>query len=158
MEYTEFDIKNSVIKFLGEENLELYDINMVNFPTIDKIEIFVYSEDLIDYSIIKRLNYQVQRHLEDFNLFKGDYELIISTPGIERSLKTERHYELAIGESVKIKLITPINDIYTFDGELQSFDNNNVVIILDNNDLLSVELENIKKAKIQYNKFKQKVK
>ena len=158
MEYTEFDIKNSVIKFLGEENLELYDINMVNFPTIDKIEIFVYSEDLIDYSIIKRLNYQVQRHLEDFNLFKGDYELIISTPGIERSLKTERHYELAIGESVKIKLITPINDIYTFDGELQSFDNNNVVIILDNNDLLSVDLENIKKAKIQYNKFKQKVK
>ena len=157
MEYTEFDIKNSVIKFLGEENLELYDINMVNFPTIDKIEIFVYSEDLIDYSIIKRLNYQVQRHLEDFNLFKGDYELIISTPGIERSLKTERHYELAIGESVKIKLITPINDIYTFDGELQSFDNNNVVISLDNNDLLSVDLENIKKAKIQYNKFKQKV-
>ena len=69
MEYTEFDIENSVIKFLAEENLELYDINIVNYPTIDKIEIYVYSDELIDYSIIKRLNYQLQRHLEDFNLF-----------------------------------------------------------------------------------------
>ena len=157
MEYTEFDIENSVIKFLAEENLELYDINIVNYPTIDKIEIYVYSDELIDYSIIKRLNYQLQRHLEDFNLFKGDYELIISTPGIERSLKTERHYELAIGENIKIKVISPINDKYTFEGQLQSFINH-VVLISDDNDALEIDLENIKKAKIQYNKFKQKVK
>ena len=94
---------------------------------------------------------------EDFNLFKGDYELIISTPGIERSLKTERHYELAIGENIKIKVITPINDMYTFEGQLQSFINNVVLISEDNHDL-EIDLENIKKAKIQYNKFKQKVK
>ena len=31
MEYTEFDIENSVIEFLSQENLELYDINIVNF-------------------------------------------------------------------------------------------------------------------------------
>ena len=111
MEYTEFDIENSVIEFLSQENLELYDINIVNYPTIDKIEIYVFSEELIDYNTISRLTYQLQRHLEDFNLFKGDYELVVSTPGIERSLKTERHYELAIGEVIKLKLFTPINDI-----------------------------------------------
>lgn len=66
MEYTEFDIENSVIEFLSQENLELYDINIVNYPTIDKIEIYVFSEELIDYNTISRLNYQLQRHLEDF--------------------------------------------------------------------------------------------
>ena len=55
---SEKEILEAFNLYLSEENLELYDINMVNFPTIDKIEIFVYSEDLIDYSIIKRLNYQ----------------------------------------------------------------------------------------------------
>jgi len=95
MEYTEVDIKESVITFLTEENLELYDINIVNFPNIDKMEIFIFSEENINYSVIERLNYQLQRHLEEFNLFKGDYELVISTPGIERTLKTDRHFELA---------------------------------------------------------------
>ena len=63
MEYTEVDIKESVITFLTEENLELYDINIVNFPNIDKIEIFIFSEENINYSVIERLNYQLQRHL-----------------------------------------------------------------------------------------------
>ena len=52
MEYTEVDIKESVITFLTEENLELYDINIVNFPNIDKIEIFIFSEENINYSVI----------------------------------------------------------------------------------------------------------
>jgi ribosome maturation factor RimP len=47
--------------------------------------------------------------------------------------------------------------MYTFEGQLQSFINN-VVLISDDIDDLEIDLENIKKAKIQYNKFKQKVK
>mgnify|MGYP006123930987 FL=1 len=159
MEYTEIDIKDSIIQYLAEENLELYDINIVNFPTIDKIEIFIFSEELIDYTIIQRLNYQLLRHLEEFNLFKGDYELVISTPGIERSLKTERHFELSIGENIKLKLFTPIKNIYTFEGQLISLQNDSVVVVIEeNNDEISIDLNNIKKAKIQYKKFKQKVK
>ena len=159
MEYTEIDIKDSIIQYLAEENLELYDINIVNFPTIDKIEIFIFSEELIDYTIIQRLNYQLLRHLEEFNLFKGDYELVISTPGIERSLKTLRHFELSIGENIKLKLFTPIKNIYTFEGQLISLQDDSVVVVIEeNNDEISIDLNNIKKAKIQYKKFKQKVK
>jgi ribosome maturation factor RimP len=159
MEYSEIDIKDSIIQYLAEENLELYDINIVNFPTIDKIEIFIFSEELIDYTIIQRLNYQLLRHLEEFNLFKGDYELVISTPGIERSLKTLRHFELSIGENIKLKLFTPIKNIYTFEGQLISLQDDSVVVVIEeNNDEISIDLNNIKKAKIQYKKFKQKVK
>ena len=159
MEYTEFDIENSVINFLSEENMELYDMKIVNFPSIDKIEIFVFSEEFINYKIIERLNYQLQRLLEDYNLFKGDYELIISTPGIERVLKTERHFKLAIGESIKLKVFSSINDIYTFEGELIDINSTQIVVVdEDSTKEITIDLENIKKAKIQYKKFKQKVK
>ena len=157
MEYTEVDIKESVITFLTEENLELYDINIVNFPNIDKIEIFIFSEENINYSVIERLNYQLQRHLEEFNLFKGDYELVISTPGIERTLKTDRHFELAKGEEVKIKLYSPVNNEYTFQGELIESDVNKVTIQIEEVQQI-FEIDNIKRARVNYNKFKQKVK
>lgn len=157
MEYTEVDIKESVITFLTEENLELYDINIVNFPNIDKMEIFIFSEENINYSVIERLNYQLQRHLEEFNLFKGDYELVISTPGIERTLKTDRHFELAKGEEVKIKLYSPVNNEYTFQGELIESDVNKVTIQIEEVQQI-FEIDNIKRARVNYNKFKQKVK
>ena len=157
MEYTEVDIKESVITFLTEENLELYDINIVNFPNIDKIEIFIFSEENINYSVIERLNYQLQRHLEEFNLFKGDYEFVISTPGIERTLKTYRHFELAQGEEVKIKLYSPVNNEYTFQGELIESDVNKVTIQIEEEQQI-FEIDNIKRARVNYNKFKQKVK
>tara|TARA_Y100000389_G_scaffold198949_1_gene236418 strand:+ start:7219 stop:7707 length:489 start_codon:yes stop_codon:yes gene_type:complete len=157
MEYTEVDIETSVIAFLTEENLELYDINIVNFPSIDKIEIFIFSDQDIDYSIIGRLNYQLQRHLEEFNLFKGDYELVVSTPGIERTLKTERHFELANGEDVKLKLFSPINDVYTFEGELIDSSSTHAIIQVEEQQL-TIDLDNIKRARIDYKKFKEKVK
>ena len=68
MEYTLVDIEESVVEYLAEENLELYDINIVNFPNIDKIEIFIFTQDQLDYNIISRINYQLQRHFEIFNL------------------------------------------------------------------------------------------
>jgi len=38
MEYTEFDIENSVIEFLSQENLELYDINMLITQLLTKLK------------------------------------------------------------------------------------------------------------------------
>ena len=40
--------------------------------------------------------------------------MIVSSPGIERKLKSFRHFELSIGELIKVKLFDPINDLYTF--------------------------------------------
>ena len=48
---------------------------------------------------------------------KGSYEMIVSSPGIERKLKTKRHFELALGELVKIKLFEPIEDEYVLEDD-----------------------------------------
>ena len=45
MEADKDSLISSIDNFLNDENLELYDINIVNFPTLSKIEIFVYSEN-----------------------------------------------------------------------------------------------------------------
>ena len=90
-------------------------------------------------------------------LEKGTYELILSSPGVERSLKTKRHFELALNEEIKINLIIPKNGEYTFIGNFVSINEKDVEIL---NDGLTHNFgyENIKKANIRFNKFRQKVK
>lgn len=157
MELDKDDIISSVSKFLLEENLELYDINIVNFPSVSKIEVYVYSSTNIDYRTIERLNHQIQRILEEINLEKGSYDLIISSPGLERSLKSIRHYEISINEYIKVKLIDPINDEYTLEGTLINIENEVIHLLVDEH-LILIDIKNIKKARLDLEKFKEKIK
>ena len=157
MELDQNNITSTINKYLLEENLELYDINIVNFPNISKIEVFVYSSFSLDYKTIERLNFQIQRLLEEFNIQKGTYELMVSTPGIERLLKTIRHYEISKNELIKVKLIEPINEEYVLYGTLNKVDDENIYLNIKNNEI-NIPINNIKKSRIVFDKFKEKVK
>jgi len=157
MELDKNDIISLVSDYLIQEDLELYDINIVNFPSISKIEVYVYSTTNLDYKIIQRLNHQIQRLLEEVNLEKGSYELIVSSPGLERLLKTKRHYEMSLDENIKVKLIVPINNEYTFQGTLINIENENIQLLVENQ-LIKIDINNIKKARLDLIKFKEKIK
>ena len=157
MELDKNNIISTINKYLLEENLELYDINIVNFPNISKIEVYVYTSFNLDYKTIERLNFQIQRLLEEINIQKGTYELIVSSPGIERMLKTSRHYEISIHELIKVKLIEPINDQYVIYGTLIKVQDENIYLNIEDNEI-NIPINNIKKSRIVFDKFKQKVK
>ena len=157
MELDQNNIISTINKYLFEENLELYDINIVNFPNISKIEVYVYSSSSLDYKTIERLNFQIQRLLEEINIQKGTYELIVSSPGIERLLKTSRHYEISQQELIKVKLIEPINDEYVLYGTLNKVEGESIYLNIQDNEI-NIPINNIKKSRIVFDKFKEKVK
>ena len=154
---SENEIKQQIDSYLKDENLELYDLNIVNFPNISKIEVFIYSVDDVNIDITTRLNKQLNRLIEDLGFEKGSFDMIVSSPGIERKLKSFRHFELSVGELIKVKLFNPINNVYTFEGDLISIDEKNIVLKTDMTEI-KINISNIKNAKIEFKKFKERVK
>ena len=143
--------------YLTEENLELYDLNIANYPAISRVEVFIVSDYEIDVDLTSRLNKQLQRLLDNMGIEKGSYEMIVSSPGIERKLKTNRHFELALGELVKIKLFEPIKGSYVLEGYIGSVSEQEIKLIIDSKDIV-INFSNIKNAKIEFKQFKEKVK
>jgi len=143
--------------YLTEENLELYDLNIGNYPAISRVEVFIVSNYEIDVDLTSRLNKQLQRLLENMGIEKGSYEMIVSSPGIERKLKTHRHFELALGQLVKIKLFEPIKGNYVLEGYIGSVSEQEIKLIIDSEDIV-INFSNIKNAKIEFKQFKEKVK
>ena len=154
---SENEIKQQIDSYLKDENLELYDLNIVNFPNISKIEVFIYSVDDVNIDITTRLNKQLNRLIEDLGFEKGSFDMIVSSPGIERKLKSFRHFELSVGELIKVKLLNPINNVYTFEGDLISVDEQNIVLKTDMTEI-KINISNIKNAKIEFKQFKERVK
>ena len=83
--------------------------------------------------------------------------MIVSSPGIERLLKTNRHYEISQQELLKVKLIEPINDEYVLYGTLNKVDGENIYLNIENKEI-NIPINNIKKSRIVFDKFKEKVK
>ena len=164
------DISHAISTYLETENLELYDLNISGNESISKVEIFIFSQEEQKLSTFERLNYQIQRLLEDIGLEKGTYELILSSPGIERKLKTKRHFELSVDELVKIKLIEPIieqhahskTEHYLLEGYINSVGDNHITIsstsINPFEQNFKIEISNIKNAKIEFKQFKERIK
>ena len=154
---SENEIYQAFELYLKEENLELYDLNLVDFPDISKIEVYVYSSNTINLDLTSRLNKQFQRLLENMGIEKGSYDMVVSSPGIERKLKTFRHFEMALDELVKIKTIEPINNIYSHEGIIHSVKHDEIFLKI-NGEILLIKFINIKNAKIEFKQFKEKVK
>ena len=154
---SENEIHQQIDSYLKDENMELYDLNIVNFPSISKVEVFIYSEEEVNLDTTARLNKQLSRVIEEFGYEKGSFDMIVSSPGIERKLKSLRHFELSIGELVKVKLVNAIDDIYTFEGILESVSGNSIILKTTEGEF-DINISEIKNAKIEFKQFKEKVK
>ena len=154
---SENEIHHQIDSYLKDENMELYDLNIINFPNISKVEIYIFSNEEINIDTTARLNKQLSRVIEEFGYEKGSFDMIVSSPGIERKLKSLRHFELSIGELVKLKLFNPIDEIYTFEGTLLSVIGKNIILKTENDDI-EINISEIKNAKIEFKQFKEKVK
>jgi len=154
---SEIEIHQQINSYLKDENMELYDLNIINFPNISKVEIFIYSDEEINLDTTARLNKQLSRVIEEFGYEKGSFDMIVSSPGVERKLKTLRHFELSIGELIKIKLFNPINDNYTFEGTLLTVTDKSIHLKTEEGEF-DINISEIKNAKIEFKQFKEKVK
>ena len=154
---SEEEILEAFDLYLREEKLELYDLNILNYPAISRVEVYIVSANEIDIDLTSRLNKQFQRLIENMGVEKGSYEMIVSSPGIERKLKTNRHFELALGELVKIKLFEPIDDDYILEGYIGSIIDQDIKLIINSKEVV-INFSNIKSAKIEFKQFREKVK
>ena len=90
--------------------------------------------------------------LDEANIIKDQYYLEVSSPGIERVLRKDRHLQENIGNQIEIKLFKKDekgNKDYI--GELLKFDQEVVSIKTSEEDEIQIERKNISQIKTVYN-------
>jgi ribosome maturation factor RimP len=75
---------------------------------------------------------QLSGVLEVEDPIKGNYDLEVSSPGMDRPLFTVEQYRKVIGETIKLRLYEKYNERKRFSGILKAVDDEEVVINCDN--------------------------
>lgn len=98
----ESDIKNVVESM----DLSLYDIVTVSEGGDTIYRVLINSTEGISLDKCAEVTRVLNPLLDVTPPVKGDYRLEVSSPGIERKLKTLKHFKASIGEKVKVVLIS----------------------------------------------------
>ncbi|MBU0701074.1 ribosome maturation factor RimP [bacterium] len=107
------------------------------------VQIFVEKEGGIDIDDCTRLSRMVEHELD--NIITKNYQLEVSSPGINRSLKKEADFLRYQGEKAKIVTLLPIEGRKNFEGCLEGVEDGCVIIKMTG-DEIKIPLNDIRKA------------
>lgn len=136
------DILNPI---LSEGNLILYDIEYVKEGPNNVLRIYIDNDDIVQISDCEFVNRKLVEQLDIDDPIKDAYLLEVSSPGIDRQLKKDEHYQKSIGKLVNVKTFKPIENCKEFQGELLKYDGNALVINYENKEL-EIELKDVAKC------------
>jgi ribosome maturation factor RimP len=89
----------------------------------------------VDLDTISAASEGISRRLDAEGFSERSYALEVSSPGIERPLRTPGQFRRHVGERVKVHTATPIDGRRRYDGALVSADAEAIVIAADGGEL-----------------------
>ncbi len=93
------------------------------------ITVFIDTESGVDLDTCEKFHNAIDPVLDDFDPSYGaSYTLNVSSPGLDRPLKTDRDFQKRIGKDVEVKLFAPLKGKKYFECKLVGYDGNNVVL------------------------------
>lgn len=130
---------------------DLYDVEYAKEGKNYFLRIFIDNEKGIDLNDCEKVNDAITDILDEENYIKEQYFLEVSSPGVERILRKDKHLEQNIGEQINIKLFKKDeNGKKEYLGKLKEFDDLKIIIEQDENEI-QVERKNISQIKTVYN-------
>lgn len=116
-------------------NLEYVDCEYVLEGKEHQLIIFIDSENGVTLDDCEKISLKVEAVLDELDPIEESYCLCVSSPGLDRPLKTERDFKKNIGNEVNIHLYKAINKIKDFRGILTGYHDDIIVIKTKDNDI-----------------------
>jgi len=108
--------------------VELIDVAFEGTGGRRTLRVTVDRDGGLDLDAIATLSEKIARRLDLEDFGNGRYELEVSTPGIERPLRTPAHFARALGHQVKVKTAAPVDGAHVHTGRLVASDDDGIVV------------------------------
>lgn len=127
----------------------LYDVEYVKEGPEYYLRIYIDKESGIDLNDCEKVSNEINEILDKADYIKEQYYLEVSSPGIERKLRKDKHLEQNISKNVEIKLFKKDNNgKKEYTGKLKAFNQEEIIIETDKE--ITIERKNIAQIKKIY--------
>ena len=107
------------IPFAKELGLELWDVRFVKEGADWFLRFFIDKEGGVNINDCENLSRALDAPLDEADFIEQGYYLEVSSPGLNRELTKERHFEQMMGEPILVKLYRAIDGTKELDTNIR---------------------------------------
>jgi len=137
---------------VAELGYEIWDVEYVKEGADWHLRVTIDSENGIDITDCEKVHRAIDPVLDEFDPIEDAYYLDVSSPGLERDIRTPEHYNACTGEKVEIKLFTAFDGMKSFVGTLIGYlpDTDSVTVEIAGGREVTVTRKQISKCNVYF--------
>lgn len=115
---------------IAEANgVSVYDVEYVKEGADFYLRAYIDKPEGVSILDCENVSRALSDELDREDFIPEAYVLEVSSPGLGRTLKKDRHLRASIGQEVEVKLFKPVDKHREFAGILESFDADSITIL-----------------------------
>lgn len=146
----EYEMKTEQLlePIMTEHGFELVDVEFVKEAGTFYLRAYIDKEGGITINDCEVVSRRLSDLLDQKDFIPDAYILEISSPGLGRQLKKDKDFARSIGAEVELKLFKAIDKQKEFTGYLDSFDDDKLVLVDDNDTVMEFERSNVANVRL----------
>ena len=148
MNDTEENLFQAINEMIEKKDMRVVNINIGGLTKIPNIQIIIDSAQGISLDDCAFVSKVTNDLITVNGYFDNDYNLEVSSPGINRQLFSVNDFILYKKSIVKVKLKKAINNQKNYLGMIKDVNGQNIIISVDDEEV-NIDFKNIKKANIK---------
>lgn len=145
-------VEQQIRRIVESEGLELVHIDYRRQGRLFLLRIDIDKEGGVTIDDCQLVSQQVSTWLDVEDPIPAEYELQVSSPGLDRKFYTTSDYEKFTGRLVRVKTSKAIRGLHVIVGRLKEFDGNTVVVtdpVMKKDADYSIPLADIKETRLE---------
>lgn len=135
-------VEQLIFNTINSLGYNLYDVEYIKEGKDYFLRVYIDKKEGIDLTDCEKVSEAISDMLDKADYIKESYFLEISSPGIERILRKDKHLQENINNKIQIKLFKPIDKKRQVIGILKDFDEAYIKIEIDKN-VIEIDRNNI---------------
>lgn len=111
--------------------VEIYDVEYVKEGSEWYLRAYIDKETGVSIVDCENVSRALSEELDRTDFISDGYILEVSSPGLGRTLKKEKHFIKSMGQEVELRTYKPIDKCKEFVGILEGYQDGNVTIQID---------------------------
>jgi ribosome maturation factor RimP len=137
------ELETPLRSLLSNLGLDLYDLEMVK----GTLNVVVNKPGGIDLESLTKANREISEWLDVNDPIAGRFTLDVSSPGLERKLRTPAHFKSTVGEVVTLRELRETEPTRRLEGTVVAADDMTVTLDDDEHGTVLVAINSIERAR-----------
>lgn len=129
--------EEKVVPLINELGYEVVEVEYAKKSDGMNLTFYIDKENGVQIDDCEKVSKAIDKVLDDLNPTDDEpYILNVSSPGIDRPLKTDRDFKRNLGKEISVSLFAKLNGKKIYEGVLKAFDENTLTIEINNQELV----------------------